>query len=72
MQNIINAKHNYYISNTVLGEESEKSDKEENVGLTVHNGRKPLRRLKPTVGCNASKRRRRTVAATACCQKRSL
>jgi hypothetical protein len=24
-----------------------------------HNGRKSLRRLKPTVGCNASKRRRR-------------
>ena len=25
------------------------------------NGRKSLRRLKPTVGCNASKRRRRSV-----------
>jgi len=27
------------------------------------NGRKSLRRLKPTVGCNASKRRRRRVVA---------
>jgi hypothetical protein len=32
MRNVINAKYNYYISNTVLREES---DKEENVGVTV-------------------------------------
>ena len=28
------------------------------------NGRKSMRRLKPTVGCNASKRRRRRFART--------
>jgi hypothetical protein len=32
MRNIINAKYNYYISNRVLREES---DKEENVGVIV-------------------------------------
>jgi hypothetical protein len=35
-----------------------------------HNGRKSLRRLKPTVGCNASKiRRRRLLAAHYLCSK---
>jgi hypothetical protein len=29
-----------------------------------NNGRKSLRRLKPTVGCNASKRRRRRTTTT--------
>jgi hypothetical protein len=32
------------------------------------NGRESLRRLKPTVGCNASKRRRRSILAHNFCR----